>query len=246
MVKRLNFILFVFISFLLTACSVQPISTDAAPYNIPSPELISTSQESPHYWWTARFKMIWQGEHNAIDFSSNLIIAHQIINPVLTSNNETIKLWRFHRRAANDSTGHQFSFIFYTTQENARKIYKEINTNPLTIQLIDEEIVEKISFDNLNKPKKPKIGDTSDKSWFREIQKSWPYYIMGVSILWLDMLNQQAAQENVDISSSIKSQQKQYRQINKEITAQWKSQGKHAFFHHISAIFGYEAIEVRY
>lgn len=245
--KRLNFSVFLLFSYFLSACSVHPVSTGISDYQILSPETLSRSVvESPHYWWYARFKMVWQEELDSLDFSSNLIIAHQIINPVLEKHHKDIKLWRFHRRAANDSAGHQFSFIFYSTPENARKIFRQINSNPLSAQLINEKILEKIRLDDPDKPKLPGIEDTSDKSWSIAIRKSWPYYIMGVSILWLDLLNQETIQGKLETSKSIKSQQDQYKQINEKITQQWKLQGKHAFFHHISGIFGYEPLEVRY
>ena len=245
--KRLNLAVFLLFSYFLSACSVQPVSTGVSNYHILSPETLAGDiAESPHYWWYARFKMVWQEEVSSPDFSSNLIIAHQIINPVLENHHEDIKLWRFHRRAAKDSAGHQFSFIFYATQENARKVFQQINSNPLSARLINEKIIEKIYLDKPDKPKRPNIEDTSDKSWSLTIQKSWPYYIMGVSILWLDLLNQETIQEQLDASKAIKLQQVQYQKINEKITRQWKLQGKHAFFHHISGIFGYEAIEVRY
>lgn len=218
------------------------MTTDVLEYRILPPKSLSII-EQPHYWWKVRFKMIWQEE---LDFSNNLIIAHQIINPVLVENQDNIKLWRFHRRAAKDSAGHQFSFIFYATQKNADKIFKEIISNPLTAQLTNEKIIEKVLFDEPGKPKRPSIEDTSDKNWSVAIQKSWPYYIMGVSILWLDLLNQEVIQEELNISRTIKFQQEQYKKINKKITQHWKSQGKHAFFHHISGIFGYEPLEIRY
>lgn len=246
--KQLNLVLCLLLSYLLSACSVQPLTRGASDYSIPSPESLSESSnvESPYYWWYARFKMVWREETDKYDFSSNLIIAHQIINPVLQNHQDDIKLWRFHRRAANDSAGHQFSFIFYATAENADKIFHQISSNPLSARLINEKIVEKIRLDNPDKPKRPAIEDSSDKNWSAAIQKSWPYYIMGVSILWLDLLNQEAIETNLDASKAIKLQQAQYKKINNNITQQWKLQGKHAFFHHISGVFGYEPLEIRY
>lgn len=247
MTNRLNLAVFLLFNYFLSGCSVHPVNTGISDYQILPPETLSGSVvESPHYWWYARFKMVWQEELDSLDFSSNLIIAHQIINPVLEKHHKDIKLWRFHRRAAKDPAGHQFSFIFYSTPENARKIFQQINSNPLSAQLINEKIIEKIRLDDPDNPKHPGIEDTSDKDWSIAIQKSWPYYIMGVSILWLDLLNQETIQGKLETSKSIKSQQVQYKQINEKITQQWKLQGKHAFFHHISGIFGYEPLEVRY
>ena len=246
-INFLSLLIFLLLNYFMTGCSVKPVTTGDLNYNVVSPKILTEPiTESPHYWWRARFKMVWPKELDSIDFSSNLIIAHQIINPVLEKHNEKIKLWRFHRRAADDSTGHQFSFIFYAKQEDAQKIFQQIHSNPLSAQLLKENIVEKIKTGNTNKPKHPKIEDTSDKNWSVAIQKSWPYYIMGVSVLWLDLLNQEAIQEKFDSSLSIQKQQIQYKNMNDTITQQWESQGKHAYFHHINAIFGYAPLNVRY
>lgn len=246
---RLNILLFVLVGYLLNACSIQPITTSVPEHKIPLPKSLSSSESpraSPKYWWSVRFKMVWSGDVDAICFANELIIAHQIVNPVLEGHYDDIKLWRFHRRAANDSAGHQFSFIFYATPGNAREIFQQIKQNPLSQRLINEAIVKQIRMDNPDKPKRPNIEDTSDKSWSVAVQKSWPYYIMGVSILWLDLLNQEAIREQLDTSNTIQSQLQQYKRISEQITQHWKSHGKHAFFHHINGIFAYEPLEVRF
>ncbi|MCU7834005.1 MAG: hypothetical protein KZQ83_02040 [gamma proteobacterium symbiont of Taylorina sp.] len=46
--------------------------------------------ESPHYWWYSRFKINWKENPDTLDFSSNLIIAHQIIKPVLKNYQDKI------------------------------------------------------------------------------------------------------------------------------------------------------------
>lgn len=249
MTNRLNIVFIVIIGVFLNACSIQPVPTDTPQYRLPLPESLPVSGSpttSSQYWWYARFKMVWSEEPDSLEFANDLIIAHQIINPVLQNHHQTIRLWRFHRRAAKDSAGHQFSFIFYTNPESAREIFQQIRDNPLSQQLITEGIVEKIRLDNPDKPKRPAVEDTSDKNWPLTIQKSWPYYIMGVSILWLDLLNQQAALEQLDRHRSLQSQMQQYEQINEQISQQWKTQGGHAFFHHISAIFAYDPLEIRF
>ena len=69
---------------------------------------------------------------------------------------------------------------------------------------------------------------------------------MGVSILWLDLLNQEANEEQLDPSATINTQLQHYKRINEQLTRHWKTQGRHAFFHHISGIFGYEPLEIRF
>ena len=233
----------------LTSCAVQSVSNTDDKISFPKNTLSASSQsetKTAKYWWYARFKFVWPEKASTINFSDDLFIAHQVIIPVFDMYSDSIKLWRFHRRAARDDTGHQFSFIFYTTRKTAGNIFQLIEKNALLKQLLKENILEQVSLDNVTKPRRQKIEDTSDKNWSISIQKSWPYYIMGVSTLWLDLLNQEIKKSKLDTSKSIQLQQAQYEKINEQLTRQWKEQGKHAFFHHISAIFGYEPLELRF
>ena len=234
------------LTLLLMSCSVkQPEIKPVTEYPIPLPQTL-TAPEQNHYWWYARFKFMWDGKPETIDFSKNLIIAHQLINPVLRDHDGNIKLWRFHRRAANDGAGHQFSFIFYATPETAEQIFKQIQDHELTHQLIENNIIDVIKLDNPNSPKRPLIEDTSDKSWSITLQQSWPYYIMGVSATWLDLLNRGIDPDKLASSHSIDGQMEYYQSINAALTHLWKKQGEHAFYHHINAIFGYEPMEIRF
>ena len=242
-------ILYLVLIFLLTSCSVQSVTTSDHATSFPKTDLSrssNTESKTSKYWWYAKFKFVWSKQKKTINFADNLIVAHQIIAPLLATHQDSINLWRFHRRAALDDAGHQFSFIFYATQETAGTIFKTIEDNVVSKTLLKENILEKLKLDDIAQAKHPNIEDTSDKNWSQAIQKSWPYYIMGVSILWLDLVNQEIIVSKLDTSQSIQLQRVQYKQINEQITRQWKEQGKHAFFHHISAIFGYEPLEIRF
>lgn len=245
----IKFTLHLSLIFFLISCSVKPVSNPAPQISFPKPVLSSvsaTDQKLLKYWWYARFKFVWSEKADTVDFSDNLFIAHQIIIPILDTHHDDIQLWRFHRRAADDNAGHQFSFIFYATQQTAGSIFQQIEKNALLKQLLNEGILERIRIDDITQPKRQKIEDTSDKNWSYAIQKSWPYYIMGVSTLWLDLLNQEITKSQLDTSQPIQLQRAQYKYINAQITKQWQEQGNHAFFHHISAIFGYEPLELRF
>lgn len=231
---------------LLFACSVpQPVVEPVTEHQIPLPQSIAEAKQN-HYWWYARFKFIWDENSETVDFSKNLIIAHQLINPVLRDNNENIELWRFHRRAARDKAGHQFSFIFYATPETARQVFAQIENHSLISKLIEHHILEQIKLDNPDIPKRPHIEDTSDKSWSKNLQQSWPYYIMGISVMWLDLLNREIDENKLASHPSIPAQMEYYQSVNAVLTRLWKEQGKHAFYHHINAIFGYEPMEIRF
>ncbi|MCK5648037.1 MAG: hypothetical protein KAI22_04085 [Gammaproteobacteria bacterium] len=245
----IKFTLYSVLIFFLISCSVQPVSNPAHQISFPKPVLSTssiTAQELSKYWWYARFKFVWSEKAETVNFSDNLFIAHQVIIPVLDAHHDDIQLWRFHRRAADDNAGHQFSFIFYATQQTAGTIFQQIENNSLVKQLLNEDILERIRLDDITQPKRQNIADTSDRNWSYAIQKSWPYYIMGVSTLWLDLLNQEITKSQLDTSQAIHLQRVHYKDINEQITRQWKEQGNHAFFHHISAIFGYESLEIRF
>jgi len=250
MIRLNKFLAILFLCFLFTSCALQPERPPEDGISFPKNTLLNEKTPSSDFWWYARFKFVMPEDEQAFSFSDNLFIAHQVIIPLLNEQSENIRLWRFHRRAANDAGGHQFSFIFYSSQDTAQKIFKLIENNPLPEQLIKENILQKVSLDDAMKPKRPEIEDTSDKNWSAAIQKSWPYYIMGVSTLWLDLLNQEIHELQLNSVKlhqlSIKNQQIQYKNINAELTRYWKEQGKHAFFHHINAIFGYEPLEIRF
>ncbi len=77
---------------------------------------------SQNGWWYARFVMNWPADKEPSWYIDPLL-AHRVVSPVLDRYGNDIVLWRFHRRAARDQAGHQFSFIFYATPETAREVF---------------------------------------------------------------------------------------------------------------------------
>ena len=73
-------------------------------------------------WWHARFRMNWPPDTDPIWYM-DLYLAHQVILPLFQAHQNDIHLWRFHRRAARDGAGRQFSFIFYASPRAARNIF---------------------------------------------------------------------------------------------------------------------------
>ena len=87
-------------------------------------------QKSSHSigWWYARFRMKWP-ENTEPSWHIDLLVAHKIIAPVLYGNMADISLWRFHRRAARDAEGHQFSVTFYSSPETADQIFSSLKAD---------------------------------------------------------------------------------------------------------------------
>jgi len=109
-------------------------------------------------------------------------------------------------------------------------------------------MVVRDTYDDTSVITRPNIEDTSDRSWSSAIQKSWPFYIMGVSEMWLNLVSEVALETSRaggKTSASVDEQLRFYEQVNASIDRMWKEEGQHAFLHHLNAIFGYEPLTVR-
>ncbi len=195
-------------------------------------------------WWHARFKISWPPNTDP-RWPVDLLLAQRVIAPVLDRFGGQIRLWRFHRRAARDAAGHQFSFIFYSSAATARQVYQAIGAQKMLADLNREKILERVIFDTPGKPAQPGIGDTSDKHWSRAVQDTWPYYIMGVSRMWLGLIDSYVRhQEKQPRPASLSETLALYSRANDAITHIWQEEGRHAFLHHLNAIFGYKSLAI--
>jgi len=220
--------------FNLAGCAAQPVPPATA-----SGAHGGGSFAARHpYWWYVRFRLHWpKGEEPP--WYPDLFIADRVVGPVLGAEQGKIALWRFHRRAARDGAGRQFSFIFYTSPAEAREINAQIAANPLLAQWQRQGVTETVMYDDPAKPQRPGIGDTSDRSWSPEMQRAWPYYIMGVSRLWLELIREYERAGHLPASP-----QARYAAINRKIDRLWRDEGGHALLHHLSAVFGYQELSV--
>jgi hypothetical protein len=195
-------------------------------------------------WWYAQFRMDWpQDEDPAwyVDF----VLAHRVILPVLDQYEKEISLWRFHRRAARDQGGHQFSFIFYASRETAKEIYRGIRSSRLLGELIAAHVVIDTIYDDTTVVLRPGLGATSDRKWSPEIRRTWPFYIMGVSRMWVNLIDEVSKktlkEKNI---SNLDDLLDGYQKVNEVVEEKWRQEGSHAFLHHLNAIFGYEPLVV--
>ncbi len=191
-------------------------------------------------WWSARFRMYWPPEEEPF-WHTDLLIAHKIVAPVFLQYKDRIYLWRFHRRAARDGAGHQFSFIFYASAQTAYQVFDTLRSNALLTEMAyTGRVIEEV-YDNPDRITKPRIKDTSDPNWPSLIQKSWPYYIKGVSQMWLNLITETVADmPTPDAPLSLDEYEELYKEVNATITSLWENNGRHAFLHHLNALFGYK------
>ena len=130
---------------LLLAAGCAPTLQISAPQPL-EPSLAPLAAEQPdRFWWRLRFKLTWP-EGAQPDFSRHLLIAEQLYLPAIRRHEERLPLWRFHRRAARDGAGNQFSLIFLTDEATAAALDQQVSSDPLTAWLLEREMIEKTLF----------------------------------------------------------------------------------------------------
>jgi hypothetical protein len=191
-------------------------------------------------WWYARFHIMDTGDKPPL-WHIDTLIAGEIITPVFEHHFQDIHVWRVHRRASGDGTGHVFSFIFYSSPQGAQRIYNEISQDATLAMLRDKGLVTSVSYDDLAHNTRPDIEDTSDAAWPASIQKTWPALIMGASRMWLDLVGGLAA-SHADEQDVVH----RYELVEQDITRLWAQNGQHAVLHHLNALFAYQPMLIRY
>ena len=194
-------------------------------------------------WWCVRFQIRWPENEGPL-WHTDLILAHRVLSPMIAQYKDTIGLWRFHRRALRDQAGHQFSFLFYSTSQTAKRVFNQVNSDSFLEEMKANGIVMQDLYDDTISVARPHLEDTSDRRWSLPVQRSWPYYIMGVSEMWLHMISEIVDLKPADARpQSLQECLVFYKKVEESITEAWRKEGRHAFLHHLNAIFGYEALK---
>ncbi|MEH6587770.1 MAG: hypothetical protein V7720_14505 [Halioglobus sp.] len=242
MLKSLTVPLLFFV-LLSTACTTSTLQIDQAATYIPTASS-QAAEQADHFWWQFRFKLQWpDGEPPA--FSNHLLIADQIIAPTLVEYGDNVGLWRLHRRAGRDQTGHQLSLIFYANEATANAVAASMDAKPLTQWLRNQDMIEATRFSRRTGEELARMEDTSDGEWPMEIQRSWPYFIMGVSQTWLAMVQELSGNDPLSGEVDYNAFVAHYQTVDNKLTTQWRDFGQHAYLHHLSAVFGYQPLKLR-
>ncbi|CDI00814.1 conserved exported hypothetical protein [Candidatus Competibacter denitrificans Run_A_D11] len=224
-----------FLFILLSSCAISPEPTMADASVKPS---VKPTSDEKLGWWYVQFRLRWPDSKEAIWYP-DLLLADRVIGPILDAEQDEILLWRFHRRAARDQAGRQFSFIFRSSALVARRINILIATDPLLVRLQKDGVVETVLYDEPNQITRPEISDTSDPSWSPEVRAAWPYFIMGVSRLWLELILEIGKKQELPGELIAR-----YIAIERVLNNLWQGEGGHVLLHHLSAVFGYRELAV--
>jgi hypothetical protein len=175
------------------------------------------------------------------------LAAHQILLPAISTHEERMLLWRVHRRAVRDESGHRLSLLFYASPQTAQAIYASIADAAILAELVDSGLVQQVQTKTASEGLPTDIADTSDPAWSAAMRSGWPYYIHGVSRLWIDLVSVTANRMISDSAPNTMAETIElYRRVDDEINDIWEMDGHHALLHHLNAIFGYRPIPIRF
>lgn len=219
---------------LFAGCAGTPLPPVSGPA---LPDDLATAAEG-HGWWSVRFRMDHPDERPR--WEVDLLIAHRIVAPLIKVYRSEIELWRFHRRFAEDIRGHQFSFLFFASADTAHRIHQQVIADPVVGQLFSSGTIVEVLTDDVAHNDRRAVGDTSDANWSPVMQANWPYFIMGVSRMWLGMIDQVSRNIGAADEATCDQLLDHYQKVNDRVTHTWQHESQHALLHHLNAIFGYE------
>lgn len=179
------------------------------------------------------------------DWHIDTLLADQVLAPIIANTESRIRLWRFHRRAADDAAGHRFSFLFYADQNTAQAINNEIEKSAVVTALRNDGLLLEVNLAALAKSPDTALEATSDKGWPNEIQRSWPWFIMGISQSWLKLIGEVRATRPLSGEASVADLLEYYGGVQEEVSRLWREHGQHAYLHHLNALFGYQLLIIR-
>jgi hypothetical protein len=200
----------------------------------------ATVAETDLRWYATCFRMPFDAQGEPV-WATDLVIADRVVAPILEVNKSDIALWRFHRRAAPDAAGHQFSFLVYVRSSAYDHLRQQIDASTPLQALVRAGHINTVVHDCRGAVAAQGIEGTSDTHWDPTLQRAWPYFIMGVSASWLALIQELAngiAASDADLPTA-------YAAVDARITALWGEQGQHAFLHHLSGIYGYQPLLIQ-
>lgn len=217
----------------VTACSTLPPPLE---HDQVRPAEASQEPAAPR-WWYLRFRLRLAGD-DEVNSYLDALIADQVLSEVIAQHRAALRLWRFHRRWALDDAGHQFSFIFFAPPSRARQVIAQVERDPLLAQLDADGHLLAYRVDEADPQRATDPAATSDPVWPPAIQREWPQFIMGASRMWLGLVQDEAA-KHAELGLY-----ERYQAVESALDALWFQQANHAFFHHLSALFGYKPVRV--
>ena len=171
----------------------------------------------------------------------DILLLDTVVRSCVAKYGREFLLWRIHRRAAEDKTGHQFSFYCYVDDAKTSEITAFVESQKAIEIIQTHGLLRGFSSDIIGE----EIEAASDRNWTDPVQKTWPYFIMGVSEMLLHLLDEVRQAPTPSLIESDKSMlQRYYTDLHERVNEVWLHQGSHCFLHHLGALFAYKPIVV--
>jgi hypothetical protein len=191
-------------------------------------------------WYEFNFGVSWDRKQEPKTWV-DIFIIDTIIREVIYQKKSEIVLWSVHRRWFNDQHGHELTFNCFINDKTANEIEKSIKSNN-TFKILQNN---SLFVNDLKAVLKGADNRslTNGENWPDELKEAWPQYINGCCRMILLLIEKIKSGRN--IPTDIQSAEQFYSRINNELIGMWQRFGGVAFFHHLTAIFGYSPLLIR-
>lgn len=194
-------------------------------------------------WYSFNFNISWDRKSQPKTWI-DIFIIDTIVREMISKKKSEIVFWRVHRRWCPDQTGHELTFDCFTNQDTAKAIRQLVTKSNYFEMLLKSDLIN----GSVELKKVPAERDgitalTSDTGWPMALQEAWPCYINGCSEVFLRLIEN--VKGNRGLPPDMPTAEKLYTDVDNRIIEIWQSYGCDAFFHHLSAIFGYKPLPIR-
>lgn len=165
----------------------------------------------------------------AIDYMVIDTTIRKLINKLGKNTN-----WTFYRFSENkiedkiSSHGIQFKIENITIS----RVKKIIEKDSIIIKLMENAYIQEINYYE-------KVS-ISDPIWPLTMRKNWPFFANGFCKMLLGLIGYYVQEYEINLYENIGTIIDKYKMVDKSISILYNNWSSHAFFHHISAVFGYE------
>jgi hypothetical protein len=185
------------------------------------------------------------GHTEPVPWHLDALLADRVFAPILERLEPSLVLWRFHRRAAPDETGHQFRFLFFADAAIAARVASALRASSTLDALVRAGRVHRVLIPGPDESSGNDAGDQSDRAWPDTVKRSWPYFAMGVSRNWLAMIREERGKRPRRERETVAELVARYGDINATVDALWRGNAQHAWLHHLNALFGYQPVVIQ-
>jgi hypothetical protein len=180
------------------------------------------------------------------DSPLHLLIANEILRPVIESPDGEPWLWKFLRMSDPETGIHTFTFSFYGPQKLCSELIGHVYADETYRELKEQGYLELAGQEDLAIIRRgAEIKDIGDDSWPEEIRQVWPYYMHGVSRTWLKMAETCAESLRARMPHNTFDEKVNfYNHVKRLVTERWIRYGWASMLNPLNGMFGHKYIDM--